>query len=66
MGCSIQGPAFEAGTPEDVPQGWGLTPPHGLNIGYSGYLAHYVKQFPKKKVTLLDLRQLRISIRAVE
>jgi hypothetical protein len=30
----MQGPAYEAGTPEDVPQGWGWTPPHGLNIGY--------------------------------
>jgi hypothetical protein len=30
----MQIPAYEAGTPEDEPQGWGWTPPHGLNIGY--------------------------------
>jgi hypothetical protein len=60
----IQGPAFEAGTPEDVLQGLGWTPPRGLNIRYSGYFLHHATgmlllthtNLPKKQ--FLDLMQL--------
>jgi hypothetical protein len=61
VGC-IQGPAYEAGTLEDVLQGWGWIPPHGLSIRYSGYFLHHAmlllthKYLPKKQ--FLDLMQL--------
>jgi hypothetical protein len=57
VGC-IQGPAYEAGTLEDVPQGLGWTPPHGLNIGYSDYFLHDAMLTKTKETFFFYLMQL--------
>ncbi len=55
----MQGPAYEAGTPEDVPQGLGWTPPRGLNILYViPVIFHMMLCWQKPKKQFLDLMQL--------